>query len=46
LRLADLAARFDARNGNRYFAERLADLPRLKALAAPCLLEQPENRVP
>jgi hypothetical protein len=38
----DLAGRFDARNGNAFFRDRLAELAELKRLARPCPLEAGE----
>jgi hypothetical protein len=42
--LADMAGRFDARNGNDFFSGRVAELPALKKLAVPCPV--PSRRTP
>jgi hypothetical protein len=46
--LRDLAGRFDARNGNAYFTQRIAELQHLKKLVTPCPLPKtrPEGEVP
>jgi len=46
--LRDLAGRFDARNGNDYFTQRIAELQQLKKLVTPCPLPKakPEGEVP